>query len=426
MNHDLAAEKALAITLALDPAAWDYVSGALRPEMLVSDQARAVFEGVEAVVRAAKPITPITVQAAIVAAGKPGSVIPGWLSGRPVSISEAQELADRIRTLWQGRVLAAKGAEASTLAETDPAAASELLSTTLADVQTGGSEQAKSIGSLVYGWLAELQKSAADPNAAPVFYQTGFKKLDESTGGLARGELAVFAARPGSGKSSFVMALAVNLAASGVPVGIFWLEDDSRDAVRRFLARRLKCEAWRLRGPPAKALAYVTDHVNLGKAAEMPIYVDDSHSLTILDIQARMRRLSRERGIRAFILDHLGEVRIEREERWGDRHDLALGRVARLYRDTAKQLGAVPILVSQMNRMWERRGADSVPQMSDLDGSGQVEQAARMIAFVQMHRGDDGAPTGDGALHLVKATGGVTGTVPLKWIGGSMTWEESA
>ena len=118
-------------------------------------------------------------------------------------------------------------------------------------------------------------------------------------------------------------------------------------------------------------------------------------------------------------------MRIEREERWGDRHDLAIGRVAREYRDTAKQLGAVPVLVSQMNRKWEARGTDSLPQMSDLDGSGQVEQAARLIAFLQLHRGGDGAPLGTGALHVVKATGGQTGTVQLRWNGGSMTWEEA-
>jgi replicative DNA helicase len=221
-----------------------------------------------------------------------------------------------------------------------------------------------------------------------------------------------------------VIALAVNLALSGVPVGILWLEDDWRDAVRRFLARRLKCDAWRLRGKPAGALNYVSSHESFLSKVDLPLYVDDTHGLTVTDIQARMRRMSREHGVKVFVLDHLGEVRIEREERWGDRHDLALGRVAREYRDTAKSLGAVPILISQMNRRWEQRGTDTVPQMSDLDGSGQVEQAARLIAFVQLYRDDKGAATGKGALHVAKATGGVTGSVGLRWNGNSMTWEE--
>jgi replicative DNA helicase len=78
-----------------------------------------------------------------------------------------------------------------------------------------------------------------------------------------------------------------------------------------------------------------------------------------------------------------------------------------------------------MNRRIEQRGADTVPQMSDLDGSGQVEQAARLIAFVQLHRNQDGTTVGTGALHIVKATGGNTGTIDLKWNGSQMTWSEA-
>jgi replicative DNA helicase len=425
MMHDLEAEKRLALTLVLDPNAWDYCSDIVRAPMFGSDQARAVYEGVKAVVTASKPITPVTVQAAMTAAGRGGSVVPGWAKGTPLSPVEAVELAKRIRLLWEGREIAARGAVAVGLAEKDPAASQRALAELLGDVQARGDGGAKKIDALVYEWMIELERDAKDPNARSVFYDTGFASLDKATGGLARGELSVFAARPGSGKSSFVIALAVNLAARGIPVGMFWLEDDWRDAVRRFLARRFECEAWRLRGQqPAKALNYAASIPGVIERSNLPLFVDDTHGLTITDIQARMRRMSRESGIRVFILDHLGEVRIEREERWGDRHDLAIGRIAREYRDTAKQLQAVPILISQMNRRWEQRGADALPQMSDLDGSGQVEQAARLIAFVQLYRDDTGAPTGKGALHVAKATGGTTGSVGLRWVGQSMTWQE--
>jgi replicative DNA helicase len=424
MMHDLEAEKRLALTLVLDPASWDYCGDLIRAGMFGSDQARAVYEGVRSVVNASKPITPVTVQAAMVAAGRSGSVVPGWAKGTPLSHVEAVELATGCGGLWGGGVLPTRGAAAAELAEKDPEAAQRALADLLADVQARGDGGARKIDALLYEWMTELERDAKDPNARPVFYETGFKKLDEATGGLARGELSVFAARPGSGKSSFIVALAVNLAARGIPVGMFWLEDDWRDAVRRFLARRFECDAWRFRKAPAQALNYAASIPNVLERSALPLFVDDTHGLTITDIQARMRRMARESGVRVFVLDHLGEVRIEREERWGDRHDLALGRVAREFRDTAKQLGAVPILISQMNRQWEKRGADALPQMSDLDGSGQVEQAARLIAFVHLYRDDTGAATGKGALHVVKATGGTTGTVGLRWVGDSMTWRE--
>ncbi len=424
--HDLAAERALALTLVHDPKSYDYCADVLRAEMFGSEQARAVFEGVVAVVRSQQPVTPVTVQAALLAAGRAGSAIPGWAKGSPVSTQEAVTLAARIRELWARRTLAAAAGEVSGSAlENESAKGAARLAEVLAEVQSGGSGKARAIQALVYDWMMELEDEAKNPDARPVFYETGFRSLDLATGGLARGELSVFAARPGSGKSSFMIALAANIAAAGTPVGMFWLEDDWRDAARRFLARRLQCEAWRLRGHPAKAVNYVAGFPGFIEKSDLPLYVDDTHGLTITDVQARMRRMHRENGVRVFILDHLGEVRIEKDERWGDRHDLALGRVAREYRDTAKQLGAVPILVSQMNRRWEQRGADSVPQMSDLDGSGQVEQAARLIAFLRMEKNADGSATGRGALNVVKATGGQPGTVDLEWDGRSMTWNEA-
>jgi replicative DNA helicase len=420
--HDLEAEKTLAITFVLEPVSWDYVGASLEPEMFGSEMARAVFVAVKGLVMSGKPITSMGVQAAMVAAGHPGSVVPSWARGRCATLSEVPVLATRIRELWARRALVTVAGEVAGSNESAAALASRLAEV-LDSIQSGADGKAKPISDLVYDWLQEL-KADASAGSASVFYETGFPAFDKATGGLARGELSVFAARPGNGKSSWVIALAANFAAAGIPVGMFWLEDDWRDAVRRFLARRLRAEAWRMRGHPAKALGYVTGHEKFLEKTDLPIYVDDTHGLTIVDIAARMRRMHREHGVKVFILDHVGEVRIEKDERWGDRHDLAIGRVAKVYRDTAKELGAVPILVSQMNRRVEHR-ADGLPQMSDLDGSGQVEQAARVIAFVQIERDGEGAATGKGALHLVKATGGITGSLGLKWNGASMTWEEA-
>lgn len=426
MDFDLEAEKSLALTLALDVRAWDYAGDVVKPEMFGSEMARTVFEGVRSVVLASKPVTPVTVQAEIVKAGKSASVVPGWAKGRAASIEEIPALASRVRELWARRTLQAVAGEIAGLGTDQEAGKSAArLSEALAAVQAGGSGKALPMQHVVLNWLNELQDEANNPNASPVFYETGFAKVDKATGGLARGELSIFAARPGNGKSSWVMALAVNFAKRGIPVGMFWLEDDWRDAARRFLSRRVGCEAFKLRGAPGEALKHIVARNGFIEKSDLPIYVDDTHGLTIVDIAARMRRMHREQGVKVFILDHLGEVRIEKDERWGDRHDLALGRVVREYRDTAKSLGAVPILVSQMNRRIEQRGADTVPVMSDLDGSGQVEQAARLISFVQLHRNADGTTTGTGSLHIVKATGGNTGTIDLRWNGSQMTWEEA-
>lgn len=424
MDFDLEAEKRLALTLVLNPAAYDYAEG-VSGRMFGSAQARAVFDAVRLVITRAQPVTPVTVQAAMVEAGAPGSVLPGWAKGSALGLPEVAAVAARIRELWAKRELAAQGRQiVEAAASEDSALTVERLSALIDQVELGSQPGAKSIGHLVMGFLEELERQTKDPSRK-VFFETGFKALDTATGGLMVGELSVFAARPGNGKSSFVMALACNLASRGVPVGLFWLEDDHRDAVRRFLARRLAIEAFRFRGSPKAALEHITARHDFLEKADVPLFVDDAHGLTISDISARMRRMRREHGCRVFILDHMGEVRIERDQRWGDRHDLSIGQIARQYRDTAKELDAVPVLVSQMNRRSEQREAGELPRMSDLDGSGQVEQAARHIAFVQLYRDDKGSPTDRGALHLVKCSGGIPGSVDMKWDGTSMTWRDA-
>lgn len=425
MDFDLASEKTLTITLATDPAAWDYCADRLAPEMFGSDQARAVFEAVRDVIRSAKPITPVTVGAALAASGKGPSAVPAWAGVAKVSPAEAVALADRVRELWRRRVIAGAAAEVAQRAPDAPSVeTAAALAETLTRIEGGGDSGAKRIDRLFLEWMGELERQGSDPTAR-ITYATGFGKFDANMGGLRTGELAVFAARPGNGKSSWGMSLAVNLAASGVPVGLFWLEDDWRDAVRRFLGRRFGAEAWRLRGTPALAMNHAAAFPDVVNRSDLPLFVDDAHGLTITDIAARMRRMSREHGVKVFLLDHLGEVRIEREERWGDRHDLALGRIARIYRDTAKDLGAVPVLIAQMNRRVEQR-EDPTPRMSDLDGSGQVEQAARMIAFVRIEKSEvDGKPTGAGSLDVVKNSGGQVGRISLGWHPQAMTWREA-
>lgn len=426
MNHDLAAEKALCLALVTNNVAWDYCGDQLRAEMFSSDQARSVFTAVSALVRACQRVTPEAIQAHMISAGAPGSVVPSWAKAPGgASVESVPVLAARIRDLWGRRELARVAAEAAAAAPDQPATrTADQLSAAVSAVAMAGASPALRVDRIVYDWLNELETESKS-GSKPLFVKTGFGKFDHETGGLARGELSVFAARPGNGKSALMVAIACNLAAAGIPVGCFWLEDDRRDFARRVLARMLSLEAWRFRGSARDVLNHVTSHRDFLEKVDLPIHVDDTHAVTMTEIAARMRRMSREHGVRAFILDHLGEVLIERGDRWGDRHDLSLGLVARQYRDTAKALGAVPILVSQMNRRVEQRAADEVPRMSDLDGSGQVEQAARMIAFLQQHRDANGTATGTGALHIVKATGGTPCSVQMRWEGPSMTWREA-
>ncbi len=383
--------------------------------MFADALAGRIFRVVQALTLAGSPVSAISVQAAMAESGQAGSAVPGWNRGNVVSPSDAAPLAARVRECWGRREMAALGERIGGIAAAQGMeAALRELAAAQALLQAKPTQRGRSMLELTAAYTEELHGQLANPGDG-IAFETGFRVLDKHTGGLRVGELFVIAARPSQGKTALVVSILAHLARTGVPCGAFWLEDDWRDAVRRYHQARHFVVGADLRGPPAVALARMNDVATRAMDEQERIVIDDTHGLTVNEIAARMRRMHREHGTRVFFADHLGEMAIERSDRWGDRHDLALGAAARIFRDTAKELRAVPVLCSQMNRQVERR-TDHTPLMSDLDGSGQVEQAARVLAFVSQPANEDGTPTGELVLNLAKNKDGRKGPVKLRWV----------
>lgn len=416
MLLDLEAENALAQTLVSVPGAWDYVSGTLLPDMLAGEHTRAIVAAVRSLVARGQPVNPTAVQHEL-----GGRALPRWHDPALVrTATEAGTLARRVRDMWVRRQLQDLG---TTLAERAATAPPESLTAHTERVLAGledTSQRATTVDVLLRRRLDDLRAAMDSPDTAPrTVFTTGFPDLDDTLGGLRPGRLAVFAARPSQGKSAFAVALADHLARNGIPVGVFWLEDEENDFADRLLARAWELPAETLRTTNRRGLQRVFDAVR-DRPERIQTYahvvLDDTHGLTVQDVQARMRKMHREHGCRVFIADHLGEVQVQRDDRWGARHDLALGTVVRGFRDTAKALQAVPVLCAQMNRAVEQRGArDNAPRMSDLDGSGQIEQAARVVAFLERPVDNEGNSTGEFKVLVVKNTSGATGYVRLRW-----------
>lgn len=247
-----------------------------------------------------------------------------------------------------------------------------------------------------------LKKEFHEPDKTAAIIHSGIAKLDRYLGGFRAGVLAVVAARPGVGKSSLLVTMAINMAKRGVPVGLFWLEDSARDFVKRAVAKELSIPGMRMRHGSYLDSEHI-DTIHASKLKDLPIIIDDTHGLTPTEVALRMRLMHRRHGVRVVFADHLGEMRLDGEERWGDRHDLALGRAAKLFRDTAKDLGIAPVLAVQLNRQVESRAGGTL-KLSDLADSGQIEQAARLVAMC--HRPKPLAFH----IEIVKNTDGPTGT----------------
>ncbi len=250
---------------------------------------------------------------------------------------------------------------------------------------------------------------------------TGFYGLDEITSGFQRDELIIIAGRPSMGKTAFGLNVAENMALNvdesrgeRRPVLFFSLEMSAQQVAQRILCSRARVDAHRLRRGRHSA----EDMERLQHAAQeienKPLLVDDTSSLSILELRARARMAYRKEQIRAIFVDYLQLVRAPGAES----RQQEVAEISRGLKALAKELHVPVIAMAQLNRNPEDRSGNR-PRMSDLRESGAMEQDADLIGL--LHReayyrvGEDNAPEDDSAAELIiaKQRNGPVGTIPL-------------
>ena len=233
---------------------------------------------------------------------------------------------------------------------------------------------------------------------------TGFVDLDNVTSGFQRSDMVVVAARPGMGKTSLCLNVAVNAATRHkIPVAIFSLEMS-----RQQLAMRMICSEARVNFQRLRTGALGQDEVNrlvaaVGKLSEAPIYTDDSGTLSAIELRAKARRLQKERGIGMVILDYLQLMRGSNTRGNSDNRVQEISEISRSLKALAKELRVPVVAISQLNRGVENR-ADKRPQMSDLRESGAIEQDSDLILFVyreEMYSKDKTAQEDKGVAEVI-------------------------
>ena len=244
---------------------------------------------------------------------------------------------------------------------------------------------------------------------------TGYHELDSLTCGLQNGEMIIVAGRPSMGKTS----LALNMAEyagveKGIPVAIFSLETGRQQLAERFLCSGTGIDAQLVR----KGMLSTEHHEKLiemcGVLAETPVYIDDTSSLTPLELRAKARRLKSQRDIRCIVIDylqlmHLG-TRVESRQQ-------EITAISRYVKALARELNIPVVVLSQLNRSPEGREGHR-PRMSDLRESGSIEQDADVVILLHRedyyHRGDkEYNPDGKAELIIAKQRNGPTGNVEL-------------
>jgi len=253
---------------------------------------------------------------------------------------------------------------------------------------------------------------------------TGFTALDRMTSGWQKSDMIIVAARPGMGKTSFVLSMARNTAVKfNRPVGIFSLEMSNIQLVNRLISAECEIPGDVLRKGELKEHEFVMMNTKIKELSQAPIFIDDTPAISIFELRAKCRRLKQKHNVELIIIDYL-QLMTGGSDKKGNREQ-EISTISRSIKSIAKELEVPIIALSQLSRAVEQRGGDKKPQLSDLRDSGAIEQDADIVTFI--YRPDYYGLTGAegeefldpdlAQIILAKHRNGSTGHVNLKFIG---------
>lgn len=244
---------------------------------------------------------------------------------------------------------------------------------------------------------------------------TGFESLDALLTGLHKSDLIIVAARPGVGKTSFLLNVAQHAAGTGAPTAIFTMEMGTDQVIQRLYAATTGIDSVRLRTGALRNGEWERFNEATGRLNKLPIYIDDTPMLTMLDVRNRARRMHREHGLGLIIIDYLQLMTAGGAKRAENRVQ-EVTQITRQLKELARELNVPVLVAAQLNRMVEQRG-DKRPILSDLRESGSIEQDADIVMF--LHRDDLYNPYSDRAgqadVIVAKHRNGPTGTIVLNF-----------
>ena len=230
-------------------------------------------------------------------------------------------------------------------------------------------------------YLEESARITAGPlglSSAPV--PTGFADLDQILGGLQRSDLLVLAARPGLGKTALALSIARNAARYGATSAVFSVEMSRDQLGQRLLAAESNVDSYRLRQHLYSEQQEQRIVDATGVLSDLPIYIDDTPMLSVMDLRSKARRLHLERNVDLIIVDYL-QLMQGTDTRGNANRVQEVSEISRSLKALARDLNVPVLALSQLSRAVENRPSHR-PQLSDLRESGSIEQDADVVMFI--------------------------------------------
>ena len=252
------------------------------------------------------------------------------------------------------------------------------------------SEDYQSLREVLTGTLEAIER-LHDDRREITGIPTGFPDLDRLTSGLQNSNLVIVAARPAVGKSTLGLDFARHAAVrSQVPTVVFSLEMSKTELVQRLMCAECTVDMQRLRTGRMEESDWTRLTRSLGKLAEAPLFIDDSASVTMMEIRAKCRRLKQRHGLGLVVVDYL---QLMQPAKRFDNRQQEVSEISRSLKLLAKELEVPVVAISQLSRQPESR-SDRRPLLSDLRESG------CLTADTRVTRADTGAEVSLGELLL--------------------------
>ena len=247
---------------------------------------------------------------------------------------------------------------------------------------------------------------------------TGFKHMDEILSGFHPSELIILAARPGMGKTALALNIASHVGLQGNTVLIFSIEMPKEQLGQRMLCAQAAIDATDLGKGRIADSDWAKLSQAIGKLSEAPIFIDDSSSITAMEIRSRARKIKAEHGLGLIVIDYLQLIQGGKRS---ENRQQEIAEITRALKALAREL-EVPILaLAQLSRAVESADKKK-PMLSHLKESGEIEQTADVVAFIyRSEYYDDGEEkekkSSDVAeVIIAKQRNGPVGTLFLQWI----------
>ncbi len=419
LPHNEEAEKSVLGAILIDKDAITSVSELLIPECFYNATNALIYNAMLVLYEQRKPIDLLTISAEL-KKNKATAVESEYFTTLVDSVPTAanvEHYAKLVREAYSKRSLIHAGTEIAEYAFEDGKDVKEILDKAESSVFSisqkfisRGFIPIKDTLAASFDKIDELHRLGSGMRGV----RTGFEDVDKVLSGMQNSNLLILAARPGTGKTSFILNIAQYIAVQEKKaVGVFSLEMSKEELVDRLLVGQSDVDAWRLKTGKLSEEDFTKLSEAMGQLADAPLYIDDTPGLSIMEMRSKARRLQMEHNIGLIIVDYLQLVVPDRKY---ESRVQEVSAVSQSLKNLARELNVPVLSASQLSRAVEHRG-EKRPQLADLRESGAIEQDADVVMFLYRPDVEMTGPTIPTKLLVAKHRNGPTDEIDLLFRG---------